>query len=178
MKILIDAKVFWIMNLFYLLILPLMISFFPVYAPSHPEYSGIDNSLSYTLQVDEHTFDISYHVDADVIAMATDQELTSLLIGIENTYDSFFVIDLKHEIITAYNNEFAILVNGLEVDYEIVSDADSTTFTFFVPEGTEEVEIIGTHVIPEFPIGIIVILSILFTITTVFSRINSGRNFI
>jgi hypothetical protein len=41
----------------------------------------------------------------------------------------------------------------LEVDYDIVSDSDSSTFSFFVPTFTEEVEIIGTHVIPEFPLG-------------------------
>jgi predicted secreted protein with PEFG-CTERM motif len=56
-------------------------------------------------------------------------------------------------LINAQNNEFIILVDGEEVDYEMISDSDSSTFEFFVPIGSEEVEIIGTYVIPEFPVG-------------------------
>lgn len=44
-------------------------------------------------------------------------------------------------------------MDGVEVDYDITSDIDSSIITFFVPEFTEEIEIIGTHVIPEFPLG-------------------------
>ncbi len=101
--------------------------------------------------------------------MAIDPELTSLLIGLENTSDSIFVIDLKHDLINAYNNEFAILVNGLEVDYDIVSDSDSSTLSFFVPTFTEEVEIIGTHVIPEFPFGVIIGLVMMVSIVVAIS---------
>lgn len=139
----------------------LSISILPALGESHPEFSAFDNPSVYDLMVDEETFSISYEVDADVIAMAIDPELTSLLIGIENSKDSIFVIDLENKLISANNNEFAILVNGVEVDYEIVSDADSSTFTFFIPEFTEEIEIIGTRVVPEFPFGAITIFSII-----------------
>ena len=166
------------MKLHYPLILFLVISFLPIYAPSHPEYSGINDPSSYVLQIDDHLFDISYQVDADVIAMAIDQELTSLLIGIENTRDSFFVIDLDNEIISAPNNEFAILVNGLEVDYEVITDSDSSTFTFFVPQGTEEIEIIGTHVIPEFPVGAVMIFGILVTMSIIITKTRLRSNFV
>jgi hypothetical protein len=130
----------------------------------------MDNPLEYLLEIDEHIFSIPYDVNANVIAIAIDPELTSILIGLEDTSDSFFVIDLKHELISAPNNEFAILVNGLEVDYDVVSDSDSSTFTFFVPAFTEEVEIIGTHVIPEFPLGMIMGFSILIISVVVVSR--------
>ncbi len=105
--------------------------------------------------------------------MAIDPELTSFLIGLDDTSDSIFVIDLKHELINAHNNEFAILVNGLEVDYDIVSDSDSSTFTFFVPSLTEEIEIIGTHVIPEFPLGAIMGLVILISAVMLVSRVKT-----
>ncbi|MEJ2261610.1 MAG: hypothetical protein P8X83_08185, partial [Nitrosopumilaceae archaeon] len=85
--------------------------------------------------------------------------------------DSIFQIDLQHELINAKNNEFAILVNGFEVDYDIVSDADSSTLTFFVPQYTEEIEIIGTHVIPEFPFGALAVLPILIISVMVFPRL-------
>jgi predicted secreted protein with PEFG-CTERM motif len=148
----------------------LFISMIPAFGESHPEYFGIENPSEYVLEIDEHVFSIYYNVNAKVIAMAVDPELTSLLIGLENTSDSIFEIDLKHELISAYNNEFAILVNGLEVDYDIVSDSNSSTLTFFVPELTEEIEIIGTHVIPEFPFGVLMGFVILFSTIILMSR--------
>ena len=158
------------MHPFSFVIVFLGISLIPAFGESHPEYSIINNPNFYELTVDDNTFSIPYEVEADVIAMAIDPELTSILIGIENTKDSVFIIDLEHRLISASNNEFAILVNGAEVNYEIVSDADSSTFTFFVPEYSEEIEIIGTRVIPEFPLGVILIFSVVLTTILVISR--------
>ena len=108
------------MKFYVFLIFPLFISIIPTFGESHPEYVGIKNPSEYILEIDENVFVIPYEIKAKVIAMAIDPELTSLLIGLENTSDSIFVIDLKHNLINAQNNEFAILVNGLEVDYDIV----------------------------------------------------------
>ncbi len=143
----------------------------PVFAESHLNYVGVENPLEYVLVIDEHTYSIPYNVDAKVLAMAIDPELTSLLIGLENSKNSIFEIDLQHEMINAENNEFAILVNGYEIDYEMISDSDSSKFSFYIPEFTEEVEIIGTHVIPEFPFGAILGFALLITIVTVIVRI-------
>ncbi len=133
----------------------------------------MDEPSEYILEIDEHVFLIPYQVNAKVIAIEIDPELTSLLIGLDDTSDSIFIIDLNHELISTYNNEFAILVNGLEVDYDIVSDSDSSTFTFFVPSFTEEIEIIGTHVIPEFPLGAIMGLVILISAVMLVSRVKT-----
>ena len=123
----------------------------------------------YNLIVDEHSFDLTYEFSGDVIAMAIDQELRSLLIGVENTKDSLFRITFDNTLITAENGNFAILVNGLEVDYDILDDGNSSTLRFYVEEGTEEIEIIGTHVIPEFPFsvffGFVLMTSIVLIIT-------------
>ena len=156
------------LNLF--LMVSLFLSMIPAFGESPPEYLVMDNSPEYLLEIDENVFSIPYEVNANVIAIALDPELTSLLIGSENTSDSIFVIDLEHELISAPNNEFAILVNGLEVDYDIFSDSDSSTFTFFVPAFTEEVEIIGTYVIPEFPLGVIMALMVLTILVVLVSR--------
>ena len=119
---------------------------------------------NYQLKIDDHVYDITYQVDGNVIAMAIDQELTSFLIGTENVNDSLFEINLQHEMINAENNEFAILVNGYETDYEIMDTGSSSKLTFFVPTGTQEIEIIGTYVIPEFPLGILFVFVILTTV--------------
>ena len=161
------------MNFYRILIISLFVSTIPAFGESHPQYFAMDDPTEYVLEIDEHVFLIPYQVNAKVIAIATDPELTSLLIGLDDTSDSIFIIDLNHELITAYNNEFAILVNGLEVDYDIVSDSDSSTFTFYVPEFTEEIEIIGTHVIPEFPLGVIMGLVILISAVMLVSKVKT-----
>ncbi|MDX1596477.1 MAG: hypothetical protein R3327_06000 [Nitrosopumilaceae archaeon] len=146
----------------------MVFSVLPAFADS--DLLQIENPSYYELKIDEHTFSIPYDVDGNVLAMAVDQELTSFLIGLDKTSDSIMVIELDNQLISAENNQFAVLVNGLEVDYNIVSNENSSVLSFFVPAFTEEVEIIGTHVIPEFPYGIILIFSIVVLSSIVMSK--------
>ena len=158
------------MKIFIFIIVFLGVSIIPVFRESRLEYLKITNPSFYELEVDNNVFLIPYETDADVIAMEIDPELTSFHIAVKTTQDFVFVIGLDHHLISATNNEFAILVNGKEVSYPIVSDGVSLTFTFFVPEHTEKIKIIGTHVIPEFLIGVIMIFSIVLTLVLVMSR--------
>jgi hypothetical protein len=111
---------------------------------------------TYSLEIDENVFEIEYELDGNVIAMATDKETISLLIATENVEDSEFNIKLPNDLIRAENNEFAVLVNGYEVEYEVMGAVDNH-LVFFIPAFTEEIEIIGTYVIPEFPLGVILL---------------------
>ena len=124
---------------------------------------------TYNLKIDEHSFDLKYELTGDVIAMAVDHELTSLLIGVENTQDSIFRITFDNALISSENDDFAILVNGLEVDYGISKNDSVSILSFYIEKGTEEIEIIGTHVIPEFPFsvffGFVLMASIVLIIT-------------
>ena len=146
-------------------------SFTVAFGESHPEYSSMENPSEYILEIDDHSFLILYEVNAKLLSMDIDKEQTSLLIGLEETTDSLFKIDLPLEMINDPNNEFTILVDGVNIEYSIVSDSDSSSFSFFVPEFTEEVEIIGTHVIPEYPIGAFFGLAILTTFIVTITRL-------
>lgn len=159
------------MNYWIFLILPFLIFTTPIFAQTPSD--ELFNSSQHALEIDEHAYSISYVVNANVVAMEIDPESASLLIGLDNTYDSRFFIGLEHELISAQNNEFVILVDGQETDYEISSDSDSSTFAFFVPTGTEEVEIIGTHVIPEFPIGAIFGFAVMISTIMIFAKIKA-----
>jgi len=122
---------------------------------------------TYHLEVDEHLYDLAYSLDGDMLAMAIDPELTSLLIGIENVKESQFWIQLPNELISAESNEFAILVNGLEINYEMEINQNDIVLGFYLLEGTQEIEIIGTKVIPEFPFGsILILIMMIATVTT------------
>jgi hypothetical protein len=125
------------------------------------------------MEIDDNSFDIKYDFDGDVIAMEIDKELNSLLIGTENVKDSQFQITLPNDLISAENNEFAILVNGFEVEYEVV-ETGYPYLTFFVPVYTEEIEIIGTYVVPEFPLGAVLTLS---SITGIIILLQKSKKF-
>ncbi len=135
----------------------------------------LQNSLaygeSYQLTVDENSFEINYSTTGRVIAMEIDKELSSLLVGLENVeIDSIFEIEFTHELISVMNNEFAVLVNGYEVNYEISATDLGSKLTIPIFADTEEIEIIGTNVIPEFPLGILMVLVFTIMFVVFFSR--------
>jgi len=142
--------------------------FTPAFAQT--SFTSLSNS-EYVLKIDEHTYPIQYHANADVIAMQIDSESKSLLIGLEHTIDSEFSITLNSEMINAPNNEYVVLVDGQDVDYDITSNSDMFTLTFFIPVDTEEIEIIGTNVIPEFPLSSIFVLMIVTASVVIFAKI-------
>lgn len=167
--------------MFYWILFILPLIFTPSIFVYALNFDDSQNWSQYSLDIDIHNYSISYDVNADVIAMGIDPESKSLLIGVKNTYDSKFLISLKHEMINAVNNDFLILVDGQETDYDVISDSDSSTFAFYVPTGTEEIEIIGTFVIPEFPIGSIFVYALIVLSIVIFSNMKtrfSSRNFI
>jgi len=126
---------------------------------------------SYQLTVDENSFEIDYSTTGRVIAMEIDKELTSLLVGLENVeMDSILEIEFTYELISAENNEFAVLVNGYEVDYGISTTELGSKLTIPIFADTEEIEIIGTNVIPEFPLGIFMVLVFTIMFVVFFSR--------
>ena len=129
---------------------------------------------SYSLEIDDEVYDIEYNFKGDVIAMAIDKETFSLLIATENVNDSQFHIKLPNDLIRAENNEFAVLVNGFEVDYEVMETVDRN-LTFFVPAFTEEIEIIGTFVVPEFPLGAVLVLG---TISGIIIIVQKSKKFL
>ena len=129
---------------------------------------------NFSLEIDDEVYDIEYDFNGDIIAMAIDKETFSLLIATENVNDSQFQIKLPNDLIRAENNEFAILVNGFEVDYEVLDTVD-VNLTFFVPAFTEEIEIIGTFVVPEFPLGAVLVLG---TISGIIIIVQKSKKFL
>ncbi|MDP3779868.1 MAG: hypothetical protein Q8Q69_01580, partial [Nitrosopumilaceae archaeon] len=120
-------------------------------------------------------FEISYELNGDVIAMAVDENTTSFLIGITNVEDSNFEISLPTKLISAENNEFVVLVDGIEIDYDVYTQNDAAMLQFFVPANSQEIEIIGTHVIPEFPLGVLLVLITMIVIVTFVTKIGKFR---
>jgi predicted secreted protein with PEFG-CTERM motif len=90
-----------------------------------------------------------------LISITPDVNANSLIIAIDATNDGLLTITLPRELIDAKLNGqddvFFVLVDGEEVDAKEISTT-STDRTLEIPfyAGAEEIEIIGTHVVPEF----------------------------
>ena len=137
--------------------------------------SNLAYGSTYSLETSDMQFEISYELNGDVIAMAVDENTTSFLIGITNVEDSNFEISLPTELISAENNEFVVLVDGIEEDYDVSAQNNVAILQFFVPANSQEIEIIGTHVIPEFPLGTLVVLATMIVIMTFVTKISKFR---
>jgi predicted secreted protein with PEFG-CTERM motif len=48
------------------------------------------------------------------------------------------------------DDQFFVLVNGEEADFDETTSSMSRSLSIMFPAGTEEIEIIGTFVVPEF----------------------------
>lgn len=125
---------------------------------------------TYVLKIDGKSFDVSYSFDGELLAMDVDRESTSLLIGTQNVEDSTFEVSFSSELLSAQNAEFVVLVDGLETDYVVTYNGNDPTIKFPTPADSEEVEIIGTSIIPEFPVGALAIMAAVSAGIIVFSR--------
>ena len=98
---------------------------------------------------------ISYEIiNGNLINVIPDMDAVSLLVYIEATDDGSITLTIPRSVLDATMNgsddEFFVLIDGEEVDFkEIKTSADRTLDIEFYA-GSEQIEIIGTFVVPEF----------------------------
>lgn len=127
-------------------------------------------SGKYDLKIDENAFSLPYSFDGKIISMDIDKESKSLLIGTTGVDESTFELSFPSELLSAENDEFVILLDGMETDYTVTHADDMTKLSLVIPIATEEIEIIGSNVIPEFPFGVLAIMGVVSIMAVVFSR--------
>ncbi|WP_067959541.1 PEFG-CTERM sorting domain-containing protein [Nitrosopumilus sp. Nsub] len=98
---------------------------------------------------------ISYEItNAKLLNVVPDLDAVSLLIYIETTDEGSITLTIPRSVLDASINggddEFFVLVDGEEVDFEEITTSEDRTLTIDFLAGTEQIEIIGTFVIPEF----------------------------
>jgi predicted secreted protein with PEFG-CTERM motif len=98
---------------------------------------------------------ISYEItNAKLLNIIPDLDAVSLLIYIETTDEGSITLSIPRSILDSSINggddEFFVLVDGEEVDFEEIKTSMDRTLTIEFLAGTEQIEIIGTFVIPEF----------------------------
>lgn len=143
------------------------------------QFAGAKVVLTYpnTIAVKGTNFTIPYSVtNGKILDMKTDSQSKSLLIAVQTAGDGVFAVTLPRSFIDAkagsQDDQYYVLLDGAEADF----DETSTTLTdrtLSIPftDGTEEIEIIGTQVIPEFgPITALVLAIAIILIIALYAK--------
>ncbi len=105
--------------------------------------------------IDVEGYPVGYSITGgSILSITADVDANSLIIEISTTSDGELTIILPRALIDAKFNgdddEFFVLVDAEEMDFDETKTDTHRTLTIAFFDGSEEIEIIGTFVIPEF----------------------------
>ncbi|MDH3339912.1 MAG: PEFG-CTERM sorting domain-containing protein [Nitrosopumilus sp.] len=112
-------------------------------------------SSSSSMKVSNTDLMIGYEITTGkVVSVMPDVDSNSLVVGINTSNAGTITLELPRSVLDAKmsdsDDEFFVLVDGEEVTFEESVTETKRTLTVSFPAGTEEIEVIGTFVIPEF----------------------------
>jgi len=99
---------------------------------------------------------IGYEITGgQLLSITPDVDANSLIVGIDATSDGSLTLTIPRSIAdalleTGEDDEFFVLIDGEEVDFSEDASSTDRTLTIAFQAGAEEIEIIGTFVVPEF----------------------------
>ena len=136
------------------------------------------NQPGNTIKVDGTDFSVTYSItNGKVLGIKADVQSKSLIVSIQTTGDGVLTITLPRGLIDAKSdnqtdNKFFVLTDLQEADFQETNTA-STDRTLSIPfsDGTSEIEIIGTWIVPEFgPIAALVLAIAIISIIAVSAK--------
>jgi len=100
-----------------------------------------------------------------LISIMPDVSAKSLIVTIEATNDGSLTLTIPRTVADSLDKNgkddvFFVLVDGEEVDFEETTTSKERTLIIEFPAGSEEIEIIGTFVVPEFGTIAVMILAV------------------
>ena len=130
-----------------------------------PEFAMEENeNTSQSIMIEDHSLDYELTC-AEIQSMTPDTEMKSMIIAIKTDCDGELTITLPKDVIDTDEEGFFILVDGDETNHKASSVGEFWTLTIPFSYGSEEIEIIGTFVIPEF--GTIAALVLVVAISSI-----------
>jgi len=128
-----------------------------------PSSSMISSSSS--MKVSNTDLMIGYEITTGkVVSVMPDVDANSLVVGINTSDAGTITLELPRSVLDAKvgnsDDEFFVLADGEEMDFEESVTKTHRTLTVSFPAGTEEIEVIGTFVIPEFGTIVVMILAV------------------
>lgn len=126
-----------------------------------------------TFEFDDNMYDIyygykgsldsmgSHHEEPILSSMSINEERKSIEIIMEDVPEKTdFWVRIPPEVLYAEGDKFTVLVDGVNTGYDMTTFPNDYAIGFIISETTENIEIIGTRVIPEFGALSVMILGI------------------
>ena len=118
--------------------------------------SAVSTSDDNTVAIEGSSDLIGYEITGGkLLSIMPDVDANSLIVSIDATSDGSLTLTIPRSVADALfengdDDEFFVLIDGEEVDFDETKTSTDRTLTISFPEGAEEIEIIGTWVVPEF----------------------------
>ncbi|MCA9828422.1 MAG: PEFG-CTERM sorting domain-containing protein [Nitrosopumilus sp.] len=117
--------------------------------------SGNPRITDTTVSIEGSSDLIGYKITGGkLLNIMPDVEAKSLIVSIDATSDGSLTLTIPRSILDSTMNgeddDFFVLIDGEEVDFDETTTSTDRTLTIAFQAGAEEIEIIGTFVIPEF----------------------------
>ena len=125
----------------------------PVKTPTETMTSEVTDT---TVSIEGSTDLIGYEITGSkLLGIIPDGDANSLIISIDAMDDGSITLTIPRSVLDATfpdgaDDDFFVLVDGEEVDFDETVTSTDRTLTIAFPAGAEEIEIIGTFVVPEF----------------------------
>jgi predicted secreted protein with PEFG-CTERM motif len=110
-----------------------------------------------TIKVDGTDLSVTYSItNGKVLGIKADIPSKSLIVSIQTTGDGQLTIDLPRALIDSKktdnqtDDQFFVLNDGAEAEFTETATNTDRTLTIPFTDGTEQIEIIGTWIVPEF----------------------------
>jgi len=130
-----------------------------------------------TIKVDGTDYSVSYSItNGKVLGIKADTQSKSLIVSIQTTGDGQLTITLPRALIDAKMNEqtddqFVVVNDGQEAAFTETKTTTDRTLTIPFTDGTGQIEIIGTFIVPEFgPIAALVLAIAIISIIAVSAK--------
>ena len=120
------------------------------------QFAGSSGGAGNTIKVEGTDFSVTYSItNGKVLGIKADIQSKSLIVSIQTTGDGVLTITLPRGLIDAkiqdQDDKYFVLTDGQEADFQ-ETNTTTTDRTLSIPftDGTEQIEIIGTWILPEF----------------------------
>ena len=130
-----------------------------------------------TIKVDGTDYSVSYSItNGKVLGIKADTQSKSLIVSIQTTGDGQLTITLPRALIDAKMNDqtddqFVVVNDGQEAAFTETKTTTDRTLTIPFTDGTGQIEIIGTFIVPEFgPIAALVLAIAIISIIAVSAK--------
>jgi predicted secreted protein with PEFG-CTERM motif len=131
------------------------------------------------LEIGNASFQIRYQISGDnqLKAMWVQRDNITLAAEISAVSDGILTIELPRDVIDSKkqsnaDDEYAVFIDGQFVPYEIMNNTQARILRIEFGNGSEQIEITGTHIVPEFGPLAALVLAISIASVVVVAKIN------